>query len=91
MPEGGFNDIGMPEKETRETYGYLLEEIEKLDIAYVSLLRTTLGEPERRLVYDSVGHFSPYLRNVKLFIGGDVSSRGSLCDVELIIGCLIYR
>ena len=40
MPGGGHNDIGMPEKDTRETYGYLLAEIEKANVGYIHLLRT---------------------------------------------------
>jgi 2,4-dienoyl-CoA reductase-like NADH-dependent reductase (Old Yellow Enzyme family) len=41
MPQGGFNDVGMPESETRETYGYLVKELDKLDIGYIHLLRTS--------------------------------------------------
>ena len=74
MPQGGFNDIGMPEKETRETYGYLLEELEKLNIAYISLLRTPPPFERGYNGYDCAGHFSPLLKNVKLFIGGEVRS-----------------
>lgn len=76
MPQGGFNDVGMPEKETRETYGYLLEEIEKIGIGYVSLLRSEVfADPARTTAYDCVGHFSPYLKKVNLFVGGGVSLR----------------
>ena len=72
MPMGGFNDVGMPEKDTRETFGYLLEELEKLEIAYVSLMRTPSTDPELAAGYDCVAQFSKLLKNTNLFIGGDV-------------------
>ena len=57
MPMGGFNGVGMPEKETRETFGYLLEELENLEVAYVSLMRTPSADPELTAAYDCVAHF----------------------------------
>ncbi|KAK0447211.1 FMN-linked oxidoreductase [Armillaria borealis] len=38
-PAGGYNDIGMPIQETLDTFRYLISELDKLGIAYVTLMR----------------------------------------------------
>ncbi|KAJ7669140.1 hypothetical protein B0H17DRAFT_1162245 [Mycena rosella] len=38
-PSSGPNDVGMPLPETIETFGYLLREVDKLGLAYVTLMR----------------------------------------------------
>jgi len=79
MPGGGHNDIGMPEKDTRETYGYLLAEIEKANVGYIHLLRTNdevhdlLQSNGRGTDYDMLEHFAPLVKNAKLFLNGAVT------------------
>jgi 2,4-dienoyl-CoA reductase-like NADH-dependent reductase (Old Yellow Enzyme family) len=48
-PSGGYNDVGMDEKDTAETYGYLIKELNDRRIAYVQLTRYwSLGDPVKR-------------------------------------------
>jgi hypothetical protein len=36
---GGYNDMGMPLQDTIDTFGHLLREVNKLNLAYVALMR----------------------------------------------------
>jgi len=48
-PGGGYNDMGMNEKDTAETYGYLIKELNDRHIAYIQLARYwALGDPVKR-------------------------------------------
>ena len=48
-PGGGYNDMGMNEKDTSETFGYLIKELSKRKIAYIQLARYwDLGDPVKR-------------------------------------------
>lgn len=48
-PGGGYNDMGMAEKDTIETYTYLIKELSARQIAYVQLARYwPLGDPVGR-------------------------------------------
>ncbi len=48
-PGGGYNDMGMTEKDTAETYGYLIKELNSRRIAYIQLVRySALGDPAKR-------------------------------------------
>ena len=48
-PGGGYNDMGMSEKDTTETYGYLIKELNKRQIAYIQITRYwDLGDPVKR-------------------------------------------
>ena len=38
-PCGGYNDMGMSEKDTTETYGYLIKELNKRRIAHIQIVR----------------------------------------------------
>ncbi|EJD40857.1 FMN-linked oxidoreductase [Auricularia subglabra TFB-10046 SS5] len=38
-PTGGYNDVGMPLKETFETFSYYIEEIDHMRLAYIQLMR----------------------------------------------------
>ncbi|KAJ7780329.1 flavoprotein NADH-dependent oxidoreductase [Mycena maculata] len=66
-PAGGYNDMGMPLQETLDTFGYLLREINKLGLAYVTLLRYNAWlDPEfdgkkRGTSHDVVDSYSPFL------------------------------
>jgi 2,4-dienoyl-CoA reductase-like NADH-dependent reductase (Old Yellow Enzyme family) len=46
-PATGNNDMGMPLQDTLKTYGYLLREVDKLGLAYVTLMRySEVYDPE---------------------------------------------
>ncbi|CAF0815463.1 unnamed protein product [Adineta ricciae] len=48
-PGGGYNDMGMTEKNTVETYGYLIKELNARRIAYIQIARYwALGDPVKR-------------------------------------------
>ena len=48
-PGGGYNDMGMNEKDTNETFSYLIKELNKRKIAYIQLARYWgLGDPIKR-------------------------------------------
>ncbi|CAF1621752.1 unnamed protein product [Didymodactylos carnosus] len=48
-PGGGYNDMGMNEKDTVETYSYLIKELNARKIAYIQLARYwALGDPVKR-------------------------------------------
>jgi 2,4-dienoyl-CoA reductase-like NADH-dependent reductase (Old Yellow Enzyme family) len=48
-PGGGYNDMGMTETDTTETYGYLIKELNSRRIAYIQLARYwTHGDPVKR-------------------------------------------
>ena len=48
-PGGGYNDMGMNEKDTTETFGYLIKELNSRRIAYIQLSRYwALGDPVKR-------------------------------------------
>jgi 2,4-dienoyl-CoA reductase-like NADH-dependent reductase (Old Yellow Enzyme family) len=48
-PGGGYNDMGMNQKDTSETYGYLIKELNARHIAYIQVTRYwALGDPVKR-------------------------------------------
>lgn len=48
-PGGGYNDIGMDGKDTAETYGHLIKELNKRRIAYIQITRYwDFGDPAKR-------------------------------------------
>ncbi|CAF3458400.1 unnamed protein product [Rotaria socialis] len=48
-PGGGYNDMGMSEKDTSETFAYLIQELSARRIAYIQLARYwDLGDPLKR-------------------------------------------
>jgi len=45
-PGGGYNDMGMPLEETEKTFGYLVQEIDKIGASYICLARYwDVGDP----------------------------------------------
>jgi len=78
-PAGGYNDVGMPLPDTVETYKYFITEAEKLDLAYIVLVRYGRGfDPEfdgklRAIQHDVLETFRPFVKNTKLFINSEVT------------------
>ncbi|CAF1145374.1 unnamed protein product [Adineta steineri] len=51
-PSGGYNDMGMTEKDTTETFGYLIKELNARRIAYIQLTRYwPFRDPAQRGTY----------------------------------------
>ncbi|KAF7359284.1 Artemisinic aldehyde Delta(11(13)) reductase [Mycena sanguinolenta] len=78
-PAGGYNDMGMPLQETIDTYGYLLQEAEKLGLSYVTFVRYSAGQDpvidgmHRATKHDVVATFSPFLKNTHIFVNSGVT------------------
>ncbi|KAJ7746766.1 hypothetical protein DFH07DRAFT_588535 [Mycena maculata] len=87
-PAGGYNDMGMPLQETLDTFGYLLREINKLGLSYVTLVRYNPWlDPEydgkkRGIPHDVVESYSPFLADTPLFVNGSVAP----AEAEELVG-----
>jgi hypothetical protein len=38
-PAGGLNDVGMPLQDTLDTYTYLIKQLDRLKVIYITLVR----------------------------------------------------
>ncbi|KAF8181213.1 flavoprotein NADH-dependent oxidoreductase [Mycena galopus ATCC 62051] len=78
-PANGSNDMGMPLQDTIDTYGHLLREVNKLGLAYVTLMRYTAWiDPEfdgkkRGTPHDVVATFRPFLPDTPVFVNSGVT------------------
>ncbi|KAJ7067618.1 hypothetical protein C8F01DRAFT_1228214 [Mycena amicta] len=91
-PAGGYNDMGMPLDETVATFGYLLQEIEKLPVplSYVTLVRyNAFADPQidgkpRATKHDVLETFKGYLASARtpLFLNSGVQP----AEAEDLIG-----
>ncbi|KAJ6448343.1 flavoprotein NADH-dependent oxidoreductase [Mycena sanguinolenta] len=83
-PGGGYNDVGMPLQDTIDTFGYLLREVEKLGLSYVTLMRYSVefDAELRGTQHDVVDIFSPFLTNTPIFVNSDVT----LAEAEVLVG-----
>ncbi|THU90444.1 flavo protein NADH-dependent oxidoreductase [Dendrothele bispora CBS 962.96] len=72
-PGGGYNDMGMPLDETKETFGYLVQEADKMGIGYIVLARYwELGDPmidgkRRGTPHDVIEAYGPLIKNSQKF------------------------
>jgi len=79
-PAGGYNDVGMLLPETVETYKHFITEAEKLDLAYITLVRYLPGtEMEfdgkiRTIQHDVLETFRPSVKSTKLFLNLQVTA-----------------
>ncbi|CAA7264372.1 unnamed protein product [Cyclocybe aegerita] len=79
VPTGGYNDVGMPLEETLETYSYFISEADKLNLAYICLMRygpkmqfEYEGVP-RATKHDVVASYRHLIKNAKAFVNVDVT------------------
>jgi 2,4-dienoyl-CoA reductase-like NADH-dependent reductase (Old Yellow Enzyme family) len=78
VPGGGGNDVGMPLNETIETFGYLLREAEKLDLAYFCFLRysddfdAVVEGKLRATKHDVLATYHPFIKTTPIFLNGNV-------------------
>ncbi|KAJ7494496.1 hypothetical protein B0H11DRAFT_2227908 [Mycena galericulata] len=96
-PCGGLNDMGMPLQETIDTFGYLFREVNKLGLAYVTLLRYIAGrDPEydgkkRGTPHDVLETYGRFLADTHIFVNGGVtpSEAEELIGSERVAGVFI--
>ncbi|THU82830.1 FMN-linked oxidoreductase [Dendrothele bispora CBS 962.96] len=73
-PGGGYNDVGMPLEETIETFSYLIQEIDKLGIGYITLTRygealdPIIDGKRRGTPHDIVATYGPLVKNPKTVV-----------------------
>ncbi|KAF8955862.1 hypothetical protein BDZ97DRAFT_1855277 [Flammula alnicola] len=78
-PAGGYNDIGMPLQDTLNTYSYFISEADKLNLAYITLVRYSpkfdfpIDGKRRGTDHNVVEAYRPFIRNAKLFVNTDVT------------------
>ncbi|KAJ6569576.1 flavoprotein NADH-dependent oxidoreductase [Mycena capillaripes] len=79
-PTGGYNDMGMPLKETIETFSYFIAEADKLRPSYIILARYLpildfeVDGKNRSTPHDVVSTYRPVVKNAKLFSNGGFTS-----------------
>ncbi|KAK7453435.1 hypothetical protein VKT23_011706 [Stygiomarasmius scandens] len=72
-PGGGYNDMGMPLEETKETFGYLVQELDKIGASYICLARYwDVGDPmidgkRRGTPHDVIAVYGPLIKNSLVF------------------------
>ncbi|KAK0435082.1 uncharacterized protein EV420DRAFT_1623659 [Desarmillaria tabescens] len=77
-PAGGYNDVGY----TLDTFGYLISEIDKLGIAYVTLVRyaenldPVIDGARRATKHDVIGTYAPLLKNPATKVFANASFTG---------------
>ncbi|KAK7034018.1 hypothetical protein VNI00_012449 [Paramarasmius palmivorus] len=76
-PAGGYNDMGMPWEDTLETFRFFVAEADKLNLAYINLVRYELMDAGSKYLqgipHDVVECYGPYIRNSLLFLNGGIS------------------
>ncbi|KAK0229950.1 FMN-linked oxidoreductase [Armillaria nabsnona] len=77
-PAGGNNDIGMPIQETLDTFRYLISELDKFGIAYVTLVRyvEAFDTTGRGTKHDVIDAYSSLLKNPATRVFGNASFTG---------------
>ena len=72
-PAGGYNDVGMDLKATLETYTYLIQQLNKRDIAFIELHRVTPGYYQPGRIDESIdviAQLAPVATVPLIFNGG---------------------
>ncbi|KAF8986206.1 hypothetical protein BDQ17DRAFT_1376259 [Cyathus striatus] len=78
-PAGGYNDVGMPLKETVDTYSYFIKEADKLGLSYIELMRYSdkfdpiIDGKSRGTKHDILETYAPLIKNSKIFVNVDVT------------------
>ncbi|TFK36395.1 hypothetical protein BDQ12DRAFT_686825 [Crucibulum laeve] len=79
-PTGGYNDrfLKMPLQETLDTYSYFITEADKLNLAYITLVRYSAMtdvefEWKRATYHDIVESYRHLIKNAKVFVNAGVT------------------
>jgi 2,4-dienoyl-CoA reductase-like NADH-dependent reductase (Old Yellow Enzyme family) len=71
-PGGGYNDMGSPKEEQKETYSLLIEELDKRGLGYVCLVRyNAYLDPVKRGTPFEYTEFSGLLKKSKLMLNSN--------------------
>ncbi|KAF5346008.1 hypothetical protein D9758_013870 [Tetrapyrgos nigripes] len=76
-PASGHNDVGMPLKDTLETYSYFVSEADKLGLAYMVFIRDidffdpVIDGQKRGTPHDMVSSYKHLLQNSLFFLNGE--------------------
>jgi len=87
-PCGGYNDMGMPLKETTETFSYFISEVEKLGVAYINIARYVpamdpkFDGKKRSTQHDVIETYAHLVKNAKLFVGGGYTGEEAAAAVK---------
>jgi 2,4-dienoyl-CoA reductase-like NADH-dependent reductase (Old Yellow Enzyme family) len=98
-PCGGYNDVGMPLQETKDTFSYLISEAEKLKAAYIAIIRyaemfdVKFDDKLRGTPHDVVEVYGPLIKNAKFFLnmGLTAEEAASLIEAGKIDGAVFGR
>ncbi|KAF9457744.1 hypothetical protein BDZ94DRAFT_1301697 [Collybia nuda] len=78
-PAGGYNDMGMPLKETLDTFNYFIKESDKLNLSYIELVRYMVAMDaeydgkKRATIHDMLESYHASVKNAKLFLNGGIT------------------
>ncbi|CAA7264373.1 unnamed protein product [Cyclocybe aegerita] len=78
-PAGGYNDVGMPLRDTLDTYSYFITEADKLNPGYIVLVRYSSITDEqfdgvlRATRHDVFKSYRHLIKNAKVFLNSGIS------------------
>ncbi|KAH9478468.1 N-ethylmaleimide reductase [Psilocybe cubensis] len=78
-PGAGINDLGMPLQDTLDTFSYFITEADKLNLAYIALVRynavhdALVNGTARGTDHDVLESYRSYIKNSKLFLNSEVT------------------
>jgi 2,4-dienoyl-CoA reductase-like NADH-dependent reductase (Old Yellow Enzyme family) len=77
-PGGGYNDMGMNQKDTSETYGYLIKELNARRIAYIQITRySSFKDPTNRGTSFDIFQWKDLINrdHTKFFVNADYDAK----------------
>ncbi|KAF8518702.1 hypothetical protein BU17DRAFT_90782 [Hysterangium stoloniferum] len=78
-PSGGLNDVGMPLRDTVDTFSYLIQQLDMLKVLYITLVRylethdPKIGGHLRATPHDVLETYRAHIRRPYLFLNAGVS------------------
>ncbi|KAF9009984.1 hypothetical protein BDQ17DRAFT_1406198 [Cyathus striatus] len=78
-PASSYNDVGMPLRDTIDTYSYFIKEADKLGLSYIELLRYTevfdpiIDGKNRATKHDTLEIYGPLIKNSKIFANAAIT------------------
>ncbi|KIY73305.1 FMN-linked oxidoreductase [Cylindrobasidium torrendii FP15055 ss-10] len=78
-PCGGYNDVGMPLEETKETYSHFITEADKMKLGYICLVRyakaldQTVDGKLRGTKHDVLSTYAPLIKHARKFANAGFS------------------
>ncbi|KAE9400767.1 FMN-linked oxidoreductase [Gymnopus androsaceus JB14] len=87
-PAGGYNDMGMPLEETIETYSYFISEADKLEIAYIDLVRyadmldPVIDGAKRGTPHDILSTYGSLIKHAQVFSNAGFTGEEAAATVK---------